>query len=97
MKYQLICQGRLVAGVNKKKCIDRIQRITKLSEEKVLTTLLNGRPRKIFTSNDKYRVKKFGHAFHNAGLDIVIQNQAGSIYEFGRDISSNNSSNAPFT
>ncbi|CAK8717468.1 hypothetical protein H206_02884 [Candidatus Electrothrix aarhusensis] len=39
MKYQLICQGRLLAGVNKKKSIDRLQRITKLSEEQVLTTL----------------------------------------------------------
>ncbi|MCI5167588.1 MAG: hypothetical protein D3903_16225 [Candidatus Electrothrix sp. GM3_4] len=74
MEYQLICQGRLLVGVNKKKCIDRIQRITKLSEEKVLTTLLNGRPRKIFASRDRYRVEKFGHAFRNAGLDIIIQN-----------------------
>jgi hypothetical protein len=39
MKYQLICQGRLLVRVNKKKSIDRLQRITKLSEEKVIATL----------------------------------------------------------
>jgi hypothetical protein len=81
MEYQLICQGRLLTGVNKKKCIDRIQRITKLSEEKVFTTLLNGRPRKIFSSRDRYRVAKFRHAFRNAGLDIIIQNQAIKSFE----------------
>ncbi|CAK8725115.1 Ribosomal protein L7/L12 C-terminal domain-containing protein [Candidatus Electrothrix laxa] len=81
MEYQLICQGRLLAGAKKKECVGRIQRITKLSEEKVLTTLLNGRPRKMFSSRDKNRVEKFGHAFRNAGLDIIIQNQAIKNFE----------------
>lgn len=75
MKYQIMCQGRLMAGVKEKECVERIQQITKLSEEKVRTTLLNGRLKKMFASDDKMRVKKYGLAFRNAGLDIFIQNQ----------------------
>lgn len=75
MKYQIMCQGRLMAGAKEKECVERIQQITKLSEEKVRTTILNGRPKKMFASDDKMRIKRYSLAFRNAGLDIFIQSQ----------------------
>ncbi|MCI5149252.1 MAG: hypothetical protein D3916_07685 [Candidatus Electrothrix sp. MAN1_4] len=75
MKYRIVCQGRLLAGAKEKECVQRIQRITKLSEENIRTTLLNGKPRKIFASDDKSRTEKYGLAFRNAGLDILIQHE----------------------
>ncbi|CAK8711291.1 Ribosomal protein L7/L12 C-terminal domain-containing protein [Candidatus Electrothrix aarhusensis] len=77
MKYQVICQGRLLSGAKEKECIGRIKKITKLSEDAVRNTLLNGRMRKVFASDDKKRAKKYGQAFRNAGLDILIQDDAG--------------------
>ncbi len=75
MKYWIVCQGRLLAGAKEKECMERIQQITKLSEEMVRVTLLNGRTKKIFASDDKVRVAKYSLELRNAGLDIFIQNQ----------------------
>lgn len=73
MEYHLISQGRLFTGAKEKECIVMIQRITKLSEEQVRKTLLNGRPRKLFSSDDKEKVKKFSQAYRKAGLDVQIK------------------------
>lgn len=73
MEYHLISQGRLFTGAKEKDCIVMIQRITKLSEEQVRKTLLNGRPRKLFSSDDKEKVKKFSQAYRKAGLDVEIK------------------------
>lgn len=73
MEYHLISQGRLFTGAKEKECIVMIQRITKLSEEQVRKTLLNGRPRKLFSSDDKEKVKKFSQAYRKAGLDVLIK------------------------
>lgn len=75
MQYQVISHGRLLTGAKEKECIERIQKITKLSEEKVRHFLLNGRQRMMFTSDDEARVKKFGRAYRNAGLDIRIHRE----------------------
>ncbi|MGB5686031.1 MAG: hypothetical protein WBM35_09475 [Candidatus Electrothrix sp.] len=75
MKYQVVCQGRLLIGAKEKVCLERIQRITKLSEEKIRATLLNGHPKKVFASDDKIRAEKYGLAFRNAGLDVLIRNK----------------------
>ena len=75
MRYQVVCQGRLLVGARDKVCLERIQRITKLSEEKVRTTLLNGHPKQVFASDDKSRAEKYGLAFRNAGLDVLIRNK----------------------
>ncbi|MCW5212742.1 hypothetical protein VU04_07505 [Desulfobulbus sp. TB] len=69
----MISQGRLFTGAKEKDCIVMIQRITKLSEEQVRKTLLNGRPRKLFSSDDKEKVKKFSQAYRKAGLDVEIK------------------------
>jgi hypothetical protein len=73
MEYHLISQGRLFSGAKEKECIVMIQRITKLSEEQVRKTLLNGRPRKLFSSDDKAKVEKFSQAYRKAGLDVRIE------------------------
>ena len=75
MQYQVISYGRLLIGAKEKECIERIQRITKLSEEKVRNFILNGRQRMMFTSSDESRVKKIGQAYRNAGLDIRIHQE----------------------
>ncbi|MCI5221425.1 MAG: hypothetical protein D3924_01760 [Candidatus Electrothrix sp. AR4] len=46
-----------------------------MSEAQIRNSLLNGRPRTMFTSSDKAKVKKFGQAYRNAGLDIQIQKE----------------------
>lgn len=76
MKYHLICQGHLLVGAKKKESIAHIQRITKLSEEKVRHSLLNGKPRTLFSSSDQDKVKKFGQALRTAGLDVQIQSDS---------------------
>ncbi|MCI5115129.1 MAG: hypothetical protein D3920_05235 [Candidatus Electrothrix sp. AW2] len=73
MEYHLISQGRLFTGAKEKECIVMLQRITKLSEEQVRKTLLNGRPRKLFSSDDKEKVKKFSQAYRKAGLVVEIK------------------------
>jgi hypothetical protein len=73
MEYQLISQGRLFVGAKEKECIVMLQRITKLSEEQIRKTLLNGRPRKLFSSEDKAKVEKFSQAYRKAGLDVQIK------------------------
>lgn len=73
MEYHLISQGRLFTGAEEKECIVMLQRITKLSEEQVRKTLLNGRPRKLFSSDDKEKVKKFSQAYRKAGLVVEIK------------------------
>ncbi len=75
MKYWIVSQGRLLPGAKEKECMAQIQQITKLSEEMVRATLLDGCPKKIFASDDKISVAKYSLAFRNAGLDIFIQNQ----------------------
>ncbi|MCI5188389.1 MAG: hypothetical protein D3905_01075 [Candidatus Electrothrix sp. AS4_5] len=69
----MISQGRLFTGAKEKECIVMLQRITKLSEEQVRKTLLNGRPRKLFSSDDKEKVKKFSQAYRKAGLVVEIK------------------------
>ncbi|MCI5131788.1 MAG: hypothetical protein D3904_09735 [Candidatus Electrothrix sp. EH2] len=73
MEYHLISQGRLFVGAKEKDCIAMIQRITKLSEDQVRKTLLNGRTRKLFSSEDKAKVEKFSQAYRKAGLDVRIE------------------------
>ena len=73
MEYQLISQGRLFVGAKEKECIVMIQRITKLSEAQVRKMILNGKPRKLFSSEDKAKVEKFSQAYRKAGLDVRIE------------------------
>ncbi len=73
MEYHLISQGHLFTGAKEKECIVMIQRITKLSEEQVRKTLLNGRHRKLFSSDDKAKVERFSQAYRKAGLDVRIK------------------------
>ncbi|CAK8711286.1 hypothetical protein GMJAKD_00470 [Candidatus Electrothrix aarhusensis] len=76
MKYQVICQGRLLAGAKEKECINRIQEIMKLSEDEVRDALLSGQPRKMYASNNKRRIREYSQALHDAGLDVLIQDVA---------------------
>ncbi|MCI5159301.1 MAG: hypothetical protein D3906_12880 [Candidatus Electrothrix sp. AUS1_2] len=73
MEYHLISQGRLFAGAKEKECIVMIQRIMKLSEDQVRKMILNGKPRKLFSSEDKAKVEKFSQAYRKAGLDVRIE------------------------
>ncbi|RWX48397.1 hypothetical protein VU01_10378 [Candidatus Electrothrix marina] len=73
MKYQLISSGRLLVGSEEKESIARIQRITKLPEEQVRKSLLNGKPKKLLSSDDKEKVKKAALALRRAGLEVKVQ------------------------
>jgi len=73
MKYQLISSGRLLVGSEEQKSINRIQRVTKLPEEQVRKSLLNGKPKKLFSSDDKEKVKKAALALRQAGLEVKVQ------------------------
>ncbi len=73
MKYQLISSGRLLVGSEEQKSINRIQRITKLSEEQVQKSLLNDKPKKLFSSDDKEKVKKAALTLRRAGLEVKVQ------------------------
>ncbi|MDU9047499.1 MAG: hypothetical protein Q3M30_01525 [Candidatus Electrothrix sp. Rat3] len=73
MKYQLISSGHLLFGSEEKESIARIQRITKLSEEQVQQSLLNGKPRKLLCSDDKEKVKKAALTLRRAGLEVKVQ------------------------
>ncbi|WLE96443.1 MAG: hypothetical protein QTN59_17385 [Candidatus Electrothrix communis] len=73
MKYQLISSGRLLVGSEEQKSIHQIQRITRLSEEQIRKSLLNGKPKKMLSSDDKKKVKKAALALRQAGLEVKIQ------------------------
>ncbi|MCI5122094.1 MAG: hypothetical protein D3908_13065, partial [Candidatus Electrothrix sp. AUS4] len=73
MKYQLFSTGRLIAGSEEKESIARIQRISKLSEEQIRKSLLNGKPKKLLASDDKEKIKRAGLAFHKAGLEVKVK------------------------
>ena len=73
MKYQLFSSGRLIAGSEEKESIARIQRITRLSEEQIRKSLLNGKTEKLFGSDDKEKIRKAALAFHKAGLEVRVK------------------------
>lgn len=72
MKYQLISSGHLLIEAEETKSIARIQRITKLPEEQIRKSLLNGRPRKLLSSDDKAKIKKAALALRRAGLEVEV-------------------------
>jgi hypothetical protein len=72
MKYQLISSGHLLIEAEETESIARIQQITKLSEEQIRKSLLNGRPRKLLSSDDQAKIKKAALALRRAGLDVEV-------------------------
>ncbi|MCI5162074.1 MAG: hypothetical protein D3917_08635 [Candidatus Electrothrix sp. AX5] len=89
MKYQLISSGHLLVGSEEKESIARIQRITKLSEEQVWKSLLNGKPRKLLSSDDKEKIKKAALALRRAGLEVKVQVPSAERTEGPGDIAPN--------
>ncbi|MCI5141098.1 MAG: hypothetical protein D3909_05095, partial [Candidatus Electrothrix sp. ATG1] len=73
MKYQLVSSGYLKAESEEKESIARIQRITKLSEDQIQKTLLNGKPKILRSSDNKEKIKKATLALHKAGLEVKIK------------------------
>ncbi|MCI5211571.1 MAG: hypothetical protein D3910_22950 [Candidatus Electrothrix sp. ATG2] len=73
MKYQLVSSGRLQAGSEEKESIARIQQITQLLKEQIGKSLLNGKARKLLSSDDKEKIKKVALALHKAGLEVKVK------------------------
>ena len=73
MKYQLFSSGYLLAGSEEKESIARIQRISKLSEEQIRKSLLNGKPKRLLGSDDKKKIQRAALAFHKAGLEVKVK------------------------
>ncbi len=73
MKYQLICTGRMLDGVEKDQALAEIKRITRLSEERIERELLSGRPKKLISSTDEEKITRLSHALRNAGLDVEVK------------------------
>ncbi len=73
MKYQLISTGRLRAGFKEQESIAQLCQRTKLSEDQVRNSLLNGKPKILLRSDKQEKIQKAALALNKAGLEVKIQ------------------------